>query len=330
MSEVSQSDTNHVEQAGDGPDDFDAMMEELTASSDNAPAHAAAEGQEDPENSNQNAADQPGSSDPAEAGKIDQAAGQNPPAQQSEDIWASAPPEFREAHERDRASWQHRLNSTQGRLSASDRELARLRRESGAKPEGQSQQQSGQSQDDPLESPELKAFQEEYGEIAAPILKLFKAQQDRFARLEAPVAEVAQQRETEARQTEASIFMTAHPDWEQYRDDERYPEWLSAQPKAVQDAAARAVNVEDGQEAAWLLSQFKASLGTNAPAAEPQQGQRTQQPTADPKRLRQLNAGRDAGASAPPVQSGVPDDFDGAMDAFTAAAERKRKANGQF
>lgn len=339
MSEVSHTDTTASQEA-DGLDDFDAAMSELTASSDEAPASAAAD-EDDPGEGSKAADDQPGSEDAKseEAGKNDQAAGAAPPAQtQSEDIWANAPPEFREAYERDRAQWQHRLNSTQGRLSVADRELARLRRESGAKPEGQSQGGSAdgdqQQGDNPFQSERIKALREEYGEVAGPILDLLEAQQRELTSLKAPVAEVAQHREAEARTSEISIFTEAHPDWETYVTDQRYPEWLSRQPKAVQEAAARAVNVEDGHEAAWLLGQFKASIGVTSSAPPIRTENRTtdtRQPATDPKRQRQLAAGRDGGSTALPVQSGLPDDFDGAVDAIIAQRERQAaKAQGQY
>lgn len=328
MSQVSDYDTEE-------PDEFDKAVDELLASSDNAPADAAADDQEDPSEARQPVEAQPGSAD-AEAGKVDQTAGTPPPVQtQSDDIWANAPPEFREAFERERSNWQHRLNSTQGRLSAADRELARLRRESGARPggsggQGQPGGNAEASPEDPFQAEELKQLEEEYGEVAGPLLKLTKGLYERLNRLEAPVAEVAQQRETEVRQSQISVFTSAHPDWETYVNDERYPEWLSQQPLAVQEAAARAVNVEDGHEAAWLLSQFKASLGASSARPAPNPAPSNQQSVADLKRSRQLAAGRDAGPSAPPVQSGMPDDFDAAVDAIITSRERRQGRQGQF
>lgn len=338
---VSDSDTNQSQEGGDALDDFDVAMSELTASSSQAPADdAAADGEGDPDQGSKAAEDQPGSdgSQAEEAGKKDQAAGSQPPAQkQSDDIWANAPPELREAFERERADWNHRLSSTQGRLSVADRELARLRREAGTPPSGQSHSEIGGSQqqqaDNPFESEQIKALREEYGEVAGPILDLLEDQNRKLAALEAPVAAVSQQQQEAERTSEISTFTTAHPDWERYVSDERYPQWLSQQPKAVQEAAARAVNVEDGHEAAWLLTQFKASIGVTSsapPASQQNGGNGNRQPAPDPKRARQLAAGRDGGASAPPVQSGVPDDFDGAFDAIVTMRERQNRTQGQY
>lgn len=342
LTEVSDSDTSNSN-GGAGNSDagaldpFDAAFEEAIASRGEPPASAAGSSDEDPNaNAGQAPVNQPGSQGgnaEAEAGQNDQAAGGTPPAQQqSSDIWANAPAELREAYERDRAQWNHRLSSTQGRLSAADRELARLRKESGNQPTAQGGQPSGQAPANSLDDDEeIKRFQEEYGEIAGPVMKLLKAQADKIAQLEAPVAEVAQHRAIEAQASEFTKFATAHPDWEQYVNDARYASWLEQQPKAIRDAAQRAINIEDGQEAAWLLGQFKASIGVQAspPPSKPNPAPAPAQPSADPRRQRQLAAGRDIGGSSAPVTSGVPDDFDGAFDAIVAERER-RNAGGQF
>lgn len=345
LTQVSNSDTNASNDgAGNSDagviDEFDAAMEEIAASRGESLTATVADNSDGDPAGNSTDAEQitPGSEGAAakEAGNNDQVAGSTPPAQaQSSDIWANAPAEFREAFERERAQWNHRLSSTQGRLSAADRELARLRKESGNQPAAQGGQSGGQAQQQPqsLEDDEdIKRFQEEYGDIANPIMKLLRVQAEKIAQLEAPVAAVAQDRAIEAQASEFTTFATAHPDWEQYVNDARYPAWLEQQPKAIRDAAQRAINVEDGQEAAWLLGQFKASIGVQVSPPQPKPQPANPSPaqrSADPRRQRQLAAGRDIGASSPPVQSGVPDDFDGAIDAIIAQREQQA-AKGQF
>lgn len=334
MTQLSDSDRNDADQGGDALSEFDIEVDAILAQEDEPPAGEEAAGGEndDPGDVSSEADAQPGSDE--EARKDQAAGGDTPPAgSPSTDIWADAPPALKAAHEAALKDLQTKNNRLIGQVSASDRELARLRRESAAKPGTQQGDQGGSQEGDPFDSDEVKRFREEYGEIADPVLNLLKAQSEKIARLEAPVAEVAQQRATEAGQRQIEVFTTAHPDWETYVNDKRYPEWLATQPKAVQDAAARAVNVEDGQEAAWLLGQFKAHLGASAqpaPAAEePKPGQQ-QQPAPDPKRARQLAAGRDGGQSAPPVQTGIPDDADAAVDAIIASRQRQANRQGQF
>lgn len=324
---MSGSDSSAPNEDGNDLDEFDAVVDEIAASREEAPADiAAAEDGGDPAPSDQGELVPPGSSE--EAGQSDPVAAPAP-AETPTDIWATAPAELREAFERERAQYEQRLSSTKGRLSAADRELARLRRESGATPGGQQGAQPGnQPKPNPFDSDQVKQLREEYGEVAGPILDIVMAQADEIAALRAPVAQVTQDRATQAWQSEISVFTEAHPDWETYVSDDRYPKWLEAQPKAVQDAAQRAINVEDGQEAAWLLTQFKQSLGAPAPAPAPEPSP-APQPRHDPKRARQLAAGRDGGGSALPVQSGVPDDFDGALDAIIARRERQSARDGR-
>lgn len=330
---VSDSDTNagsHI----DDVDEVDLAIDEILAQKDELPAGDSAAGSEaeDPEPQSDGDA-KPGSD--TEAREDQAAGGDEPPAgSPSTDIWANAPAELKAAFDaalQDRDQLLTKHNRTLGQLSAADRELARLRRESVAKPEPQQGEQGGSQDSDPFDSDEIKRLREEYGEIAEPFLKLLKTQSEQIAQLQAPVAELGQQRASVARQSELEVFTTAHPDWERYVNDPRYPEWLSAQPKAVQDAAARAINVDDGQEAAWLLGQFKASIGAaQSPALAPENKQEAQQPAPDPRRARQLAAGRDGGQSAPPVQSGIPDDADAAVDAIMAHRSRQANRQGQF
>lgn len=305
-------------------EDFDSAMEKVLAERDGAPADdAAADQNEAPSKPAPAAIEEPGSAQ--EAGTNDPAAGTHPPAvTESNDIWANVPPEARALYERQR----HEMASMRGRLSAADRQLATLRTMS-------NRDEAQVSSDNPLETDEIKALREEYGEIAEPILKLIGGLQQQVQSLQAPVSQMAEQQEVVGRQSQIDTFITAHPDYQSYVSHPSYLDWLATQPKAVQDAAQRAINIEDGHEAAWLLSQFKASLGTITPQAEaPGQSETTKQPAPQPqtdaRRQRQLAAGRDGGTTMAPVAAGVPaDDFDAAMTAIIAQRERAKGASHQ-
>jgi ppGpp synthetase/RelA/SpoT-type nucleotidyltranferase len=312
-----------ADQASDGLTDFEDAVDAMLSTDALAPDDSAAnDNQEGQSSANDN---QPGSQ--MQPGN-DPAAAPAPAATQATDIWANAPQELREAYQRERADFEHRLKSTTGRLSAADRELARLRAESNqrAAPATESQSQGNGPSDE-----ELLRVQEEYGDIVSPILKQIQGLKEQLGQVSAPIEQINQERALAAQGNEIQILTHAHPDWQSYTNDPRYPEWVSQQPKAVQEAAARAVSLEDGHEAAWLLGQFKQSMGVqqqsptanNTPAPKP---------SADQRRQRQLNAGRDAGGGSPPVQTGVPDDFDAATEAFINKANREanRRGNGQF
>ena len=311
-------------------DAFEAAVDEALALKGEPPAPAG--GDPDDPADDQGDEGKPGS-DGSEARDDQPAGGEAPPAgQPSNDIWQTATPEQRAAYEAALAENQGlntKVTRLIGQVSAADRQLARLRAQSGATPGNSAEDQGQPAQGgDPFEDEAIKRFQEEYGEIADPVLKLLKAQAAKIAALEAPVAEVAQQRETQARTSEIEVFTKAHPDWESYVNDPRYPSWLADQPKAVRDAAQRAISVEDGAEAAWLLTQFKTAIGVGSQSApDPNEGQNRNRTTAsatDLRRQRQLGAGRDGGGSATPVQSGAADDFEGALAEAEARSERRR------
>ncbi len=336
---MSVSDTNDpnggdaaATQDGAADDDaFEAALDEALAQKGEPPAQAGGD-PDDPADDQSDGEGKPGS-DGSEARADQPAGGNEPPAgQPSTDIWQDAPEHLRAAYEAALAENQGlstKVNRLIGQVSAADRQLARLRAERGTTPGTNANDQGQDAQaTDPFEDEGIKRFQEEYGEIADPVLKLLKAQAEQIAALQAPVAEVTQQREAQARTSEIEVFTKAHPDWETYVNDERYPTWLAEQPKAVREAAQRAITVEDGTEAAWLLSQFKASIGAGggtAPAADQGQNNRRTSPSPiDLKRQRQLGAGRDGGGSATPVQSGATDDFEGALAEAEARSERRR------
>lgn len=299
-------------------DDFDFAVDELIASRKEAPAEVAATEDEDPVIPAAET-DQPGSE--AEAGTDDQAAAPAPAETQFDDIWANASLELRNAHDQELSDYKHRLTSMVGRLSTSDRELAKLRNES---------QKAAPVQTDPVSAekpqaesgapkPDLSALAEEFPEFAPLVAELQDTRQ-KLAALEAPVNAMGQAKADMAQAEQLTVFTDAHPDWQSYVNDPRYAAWLVEQPRAVQDAAQRSINIEDGHEAAWLLGQFKASIGVTSSSAQPQ----ADRLLADPKRARQLAAGRDGGGGSPAVQAGIPDDFDGAVDALLA--QRKAKS----
>ena len=330
---MSVEDNSQINQEGSDTDldEFDLAVDDEIASRNEAPADAAAaEEQGDPiEIDGQEEPGQPGPE--AGAGTTDPVAAPPAPADPS-DIWANAPAELREAYQREIADRDHRLSSTQGRLSAADKELARLRAERSSTSGGQQgrQQPAGQQGQEPtpagspFESDAVKRLREEYGEIAEPILGILQSQAEELASLRAPVNEYAQDRANQATLSQMQILANAHPDWQTYTTDPRYPEWLETQPKAIQEAASRAVMLEDGQEAAWLLGQFKQSVGANIPTPTPTPTPTPPSSSRDPRRARQLAAGRDGGAAAAPVQSGVPDDVDAALDFFADKKARER------
>ena len=320
MSDMAKSEEGQV--AEGGMSEFDKAVDGFILASEQPSPADAGETDQNPDMPGQ-IVEQPGSE--PEARDSDPVGGEAPPAEtQSTDIWANAPAELKAAHEAALSAATTKQARIIGQLSAADRELARLRAES-------QQRAAPDTQTENTSDDEIARLREEYGEIANPLLNQIESLRAELSSLKGPVLEMGNAQQIQMRNEQVEFFTAAHPDWQAYTNDSRYPEWLATQPKAVQDAAARAVSIEDGQEAAWLLGQFKQAIGVTATPA-PAEPAPTPKPPADQRRMRQLGAGRDGGAGSPPVQTGIPNDFDAATDAFIAKAEREaaRKSSGSF
>lgn len=304
-------------------DEFDAAMAEATAD-ENAPAPAAADprsdGQDDgtdepPAPADKAAAHAPPAADDAPSGNPD-----------TSDIWANAPAELREAYEREKRDAELRIKSIQGRQSAADRELQRLRAEledrqrqqqSNAGGEQGNQGQSESEGDDPY-----KQLVEDYPEIAGPLVENLKSVQAELSQLKQGVGTFEQERQLTYLKQQQDILTEQQPDWQTALQDERFGGWLQEQPKPVQEAFERNKEaIWDGAEAAWLVGQFKTSLGIGAKPTEQQQP-----PSQASRRAKQLASGRDfAGGSGAPVAEGIPDDFDAAMNAFAEQEDARSR-----
>lgn len=326
VEQLSQGTGADAAQAADAPDEFDLAMEEF-ASDDTAPADAAASVVDDPTAPAPQGDAQPGSTQ--EAGQPAQAAGATPPASdQSTDIWASAPLELREAHQAAVRDQELRYNSVRGRLSAADRQLAQLRgQQGGSAPQSEGTGQAPQGQpENPFQSETMTRLREEYGEVAGPLVDMMEQMWGKLSTLEQPVQQLGQERAAAHLNQQEELLSSQHSDWQTVVADERFGGWVTTQPRFVQEALARnADSIVDAEEAASVIGMFKATIGAGAtPPPPPPPPPNPQVQNLDNRRQRQLEAGKDAGhGGAAPMASGIPDDFDTAMDAYIAKAERQ-------
>jgi hypothetical protein len=306
-------------------DEFDAAMAEATAD-EGAPAHAAA----DPDS------DGPASGTGEPPVPADEAATQATPAAgnapsgnpDNSDIWANAPPELKAAYEQERRDAELRFKSVQGRQSAADRELERLRAEHA---EMQRRLQSNPSSKEAnqgtseSETPDpYKQLVEDYPEIAGPLVENLKKLQSELSQVQQGVGTFQQERELTYYKQQQDLLTEKQPDWLTVLGDERFGGWLQEQPKAVQETFERnSKAIVDGNEAAWLVGQFKTALGIGAQSAPQQQ----QQPSPEAsRRAKQLASGRDfSGGSGAPVAEGIPDDFDAALNAYAEQEDAQRR-----
>ena len=319
--------TDHPDNADNSPssdEDFDAAFAEfVTEESDPAKAAAGTLSDDLPPDG---AADSPA---PAQAAANSEPTADAPasPAQaptHDDNLWSKADSTLRQAHEDAMRDAELRFKAIQGRQSAADRENARLRKElerlratvggqtSSNADEGDDE---GEGRDSPV-SDSLRQLQEDYPEVAGPLLNEIEALKAKLTQLSAPVETLAQQQQRAAIEAQENLLTQQHPDWPTVARDDRFFGWLEGQPQAIKDAMQRNFNaIVDGQEAALVIGKFKADLGIAAKPSAPDV--KPTSLTAHERRQRQLQSGRDAGGkTGPSVTTGIPDDFDAAVDVF--------------
>lgn len=299
-------------------EEFDAGLAEFTEDA-GAPALVAAAP------ASEVVIDQPADVTPAPAPAAapkDLAAGDEPPAGQTptNDIWANATPELREAHEAAIRDEKLRTETIKGRQSAADRKIAELTAQlarAGQGDQGGSPQQPGATepkQEVLADDAALKQLREDYPEVAGPLLDLIAKQNEQLAKLTPAVTAFETQQKSAAISEQENLLTKEHSDWADAATDDRFGGWLESQPRAIKEAMQRNFSaIVDGAEAALVIGKFKADVGfAKAPAPTP-----TPTPTpAEQRRQRQLANGRDAGGNGPAMTAGIPDDFDAATDVF--------------
>ena len=318
----------------DDRDEFNSALAELLSDNE-APANAAGADQKQA-----TAPQEPEPSSSAAHADDQQSAAGNvaPEDAPSDDIWSGASEQQRQEMEKAKAT----ISALKGRASASDRRLNELLQQVTQQSQGSqapgNEQDNGTKSVDPLKTEAMDKIREEYPEVVGPIVDAMEAIVRQQDQLRAPVAAfAANNAETDLR-NRVETYGQAHPDWQQWAHDPRWPDWLESQPRAIREAHARNLNVEDPHEAAWVLGEFKKWGGSPlAPDGSPIQqgasmGSDPQHATSSDasqrllhaKRQRQLDAGRDGGSSGSKGGgSGIPDDFNAAM--VIAAQESDRK-----
>jgi hypothetical protein len=296
--------------APDSDDEFDAAMVEATADED-APANAAADPWTDGPTDGTGEPPAPAAAAAQASPAAHSAPSENP---NDSDLWAKAPAELRDAYERDKRDAELRLKSVQGRQSAADRELQRLRAEleeakraaqTGAATGGTATSHSHEGDDG--EDP-YRQLVEDYPEIAGPLVENLKQVQSELRTLRQGVGTFEQERQLAYFKQQQDLLTEQQPDWMETLRDDRFGGWLQEQPKPVQESFERNREfIVDGSEAAWLVGQFKTTLGITRGQPAPQAN----------RRAKQLASGRDfSGGAGGPVTDGIPDDFDAAMNAY--------------
>lgn len=305
----------------DGNDEFNAALVELEQGTE-APAAAAGDEAKAPEATPA----EPASTGPA--GDQGQAAGDPAPAgAPTDDVWKDVPEAARAQYEK----LQRDFMAASGRLSAADKranqllqQLQQTSQQGGnqAPADGSTQPTTPAGAKAALESDDMRRLAEDYPEIAGPIKAVLGAIAQQVESLAVPVQTINEQHVQQESQARYNALAQHHPDWQQYASDARWANFLAQAPQFVRDMHARNVDVSDPEEAADVLSRFKAYIGVTATPAPTPAPTPTPTPAADPRRQRQLDAGRDGGSNgAGAAGTGVPDDFDAAAAFYASKAD---------
>jgi hypothetical protein len=326
-------------------DEFDAAVAEASADPDTPPSEEVGSVGQDGEDDKGSPVDD---SAPADDAQGEPAPGEksasapdaapdakqgDPPAQQTtDDIWAKAPSELREAHEKALKKLEAQARTWEGRTNAARTELRELTRgkPKQEKQDGQAQDGDGEAAKGSLSAETIKQLREDYPELAGPVLDRLEELQSKIDKLDEGVGAIDQERTQSVLDRQEDYLTQQHPDWVDAAKDEGFSGWLEQQPRVIKEAFERNRSaIVDGEDAAFVIGKFKADtgFGKTAPPAQQDDPQQGGDPKDDPepkandtRRKRQLESGRDAGRGGAPVTSGIPDDLDAAIEHYAAKA----------
>lgn len=194
------------------------------------------------------------------------------PAAAATDIWSSATPELRAAHEAALADRDHRYQSDVGRQAAYQRQIQSLRDELAAKTATPAAPATPAATPPSLrENPVIKKSLEEYPDVGlAPVLDALDASNAENARLGRALSSIEEDRRAGFVAAQEQALTVAHPDWRAACASKDFADWLDAQPAAVKQIVERnGKEVVDAAEAAAMVGSFKAHFALTHPRPQP-------------------------------------------------------------
>lgn len=253
---------------------------------------------------------------PEDAPKVEAPATVDSPAS---DPWKDAPPELREAHERDLAEIRTRAEQAEttarrhsGRLSKQEQELADLRAKVAPQPDAAATGEKAKTR-----AERMAQLKGEYPEIADPILEDLADKGARLDRIEGALSRQADAQTSDLLDEQTSILSRAQPGWEtEIKDNPEFVKWAVGQPDYIKGVIREnAKQIISGDDVADVIARYRRD--TVDPEKE----------RADERRREQLEAGRAAdvrnpGLAAPKGEGTVEQTWD------ELNAERRRKEAG--
>lgn len=255
-----------------------------------------------------------------EAPKVEAPASADSPAKV--DPWQNAPPELREAHERDLEAIRTRAEQAEttarrhsGRLSKQEQELADLRARLSPQRDEAGAAKAGEEAKSREER--LKQLQEEYPDVAGPILTELADKEARLDRIEGVLSRQDQAQTSDLLDEQVSILTKAQPGWEtDIKDNPEFVKWAVGAPEYVKAVIREnAKQIVSGDDVADVIERYRRDT------ADPEKER------ADARRKEQLDAGRvvdvrNPGLAAPKGEGTVEQTWDELNE------ERRRKEAG--
>jgi len=258
------------------------------------------------------------------------------PAEKTEakpDIWANAPPELKaayEAAEKKARDLEHRKKSDDGRVATYQRQVKALTDQISELQKGKkdgatqasSEKKAGEISD------KLAKLKTDYPEIAEPIEHLEGRLNDALKKIDSLTSEfsgISKERSEKQFATQEKIVLEAHKDYDAIAESDEFYAWYAQSPAFIKAGVERnARGIVDGHEVKKIIDLFKLETGkvstgaVTATKTEPaDKGQSNNPAPADPHRKRQLeSASSPRSKSLGPTPSGIPDDPEGAWNAF--------------
>lgn len=251
-------------------------------------------------------------------------AGQPASRETSDDVWASADPKLREAHENalkdaeEKARRaEHLARSNGGRLAKALTELSALRNVTG---DGTA---SGADDTAKQRKERIDKVREDYPEVAEPLIEEIASLRAELGTLSTSARARAESEVAAALGDEHSALVDQHPDVPDIVKAPEYAAWLQGQPPSIQRIVQEnAQAVVSAADAAMVFERFKTQTGWKSPDAATAEAAQA----AARKRAQQLDAGRSASGGRPSVSSDTRTNggtFGDEWDALDAKDRRK-------
>lgn len=240
------------------------------------------------------------------------------PAAAATDIWQSATPELRAAHDAALAKERQRYSSDIGRQAAHQATIQALRDQLAARdaPPAASTASPAATPVSLRERPDIKKVTEDYPDVVGPLLDVFEPVIAENARLGRELSTITEDRRAGVLATQEAALAAVHPDWVAACASKDFADWLAVQPDAFKQVAERnGEHIVDAAEAIAMVGNFKAHFALTHPAPViPPVVIPTPVPTLSARREAQLAAVTSIPKGAPAaIPDGAPGGGDQAM-----------------